>query len=643
MHKPESNSRDSQGGLTRLARTPLADLLRGRISGRMDARHVAARADLPPELTSLVYRTAHSARVRHREQHEMAEELSSWLQQGLAAGESADVLAKRFGNPAELSPLLRWAAVQRRSRLRRVMRRVWQVAVVAVVGALLSCAFLVGRYELGRPKLARDYLSEINRLAKEVPIERRAWPLYRQALMELEDFPDDDAELNEQAYVNDWPQIERYLKRNRPAFELARRAANKPRMGFWYGNPEDEPWLRKHYGEAPARDPQQQPLFALNTPHLDELARFRRLLLADSRRAVHAGEADVFLSNVQTLLGMAGHLRDGAPTMLTELRAFACFGTSLQLTGMMLADHPALLTDEQLVDLAHRIATFSGGGTLRARLDGEQLLFEDLLQRIYTDDGNGDGHLTREGYRMWARLDEDEPLNLSQPIAGNEYVEASHGAFVSLFTASRKDVSYLAERLTLRFQAERAGPLWEWDASSAEEHVLAHLNSPYDKQRYWPVLYVFPGFRHIALRGEVLTQQRDATLTAIGLQLYHRRHDAWPGRLSELTPFPLPRVPQDRFSGKPLCYRLVDGLPLLYSTGMDRDDDGGRPHRMGNSLAERWEPWTKVSQPPRLANDGFGNLVRLGPKFDWDWILWPPPKAPAPSPGDDADEDRATE
>ena len=449
--------------------------------------------------------------------------------------------------------------------------------------------------------------------------------MYRAALLALEHFPDNDAELTERAYLNSWPQIAGYLKRNRAAFDLARQATQLPRLGLWYGDAADEPWLKKLYENQQAPQPADA-LYALPTPHLDELARLRRLLLADSRRAVAAGESRTFVSNVQTLFGMAEHLRNGLPAILTELRSFSCYGTGLQLTGMMLDEQPMLLSDEDLVDLAHRIATFSGGGTLRARLDGEQLLFEDMLQRIFTDDGSGDGRLTAEGYRIWRLVERDLPLEYQEPPGERDRTaDAVRGTVLSLLTASRKENSALAERLLLRFQAERAGPLWQWEASTAEAMLDELVESPLGELRYWPVLKLFPGFRHVALQGEILTQQRDATLAALGLELYRRRHGDWPTRLEQLTPFPLPAVPMDRFTGKPLHYRLVDGRPLLYSTGMDRDDDGGRAHRMGNELAQRWEPWVRVSQPPRLVNDGYGNQVLLPPKFDWDWILWPPP------------------
>jgi hypothetical protein len=80
--------------------------------------------------------------------------------------------------------------------------------------------------------------------------------------------------------------------------------------------------------------------------------------------------------------------------------------------------------------------------------------------------------------------------------------------------------------------------------------------------------------------------------------------------------------PIDRFTGQPACYLLVDGKPRLYSTGVDRDDDGGRSHRMGNHFGERWVPWSKVNRPHVPSRNSPLRRYAMGPKFDWDWVLW---------------------
>ncbi len=625
----KQQSADKQPGfLARLVRTPVTHLVRGNVSGRLSARSQATQAGLPAELMALVERTSRGTRLSRHKQRELAETLIAHMIDTLAAGVSIEQATVRFGDPAVAARLLRGAYHAHRSRSQRLMHRLIQTGLLSIVALLLGATALTVRYVSGRPAITQDYLAQIEQPARLRPSQDLAWPLYRAALLELEAFPDRNSDLSEQAFVHAWPQIASYLRRNRPAFELARQAAAKPRFGFVYGDPEDAVWLQKLHDGLHPLDTQAGPLYTLPAPQLDDLALLRRLLLADSRRALAAQEASVFCSNIQTLLGMAEHLREGAPSAMTELRAFACFGTSLQLMGFLLDEHSTLLSKAELLDLAHRIAAYSGGGTLRARLQGEHLLFEDLLQRTCTNDGADDGRLTAEGYRLWRQLGDKLPEDPAERLSPWGLMrEPLGGTALSLMTASRRDLSDMAERLVLRFQSERSGPLWQWEASTAEEQIEKLLNSPHNRIRYWPVLHLFPSFQNLALRGEVLTQQRDAMLTVIALELHRRREGHYPEMLEQLTPSPLPAVPLDRFTGKPLCYRLIDGQPLVYSTGMDRDDDGGRPHRMGNDLAERWEPWKKVSAPPRLLNDGFGGQMLMGPKFDWDWILWPQPIA----------------
>ena len=109
--------------------------------------------------------------------------------------------------------------------------------------------------------------------------------------------------------------------------------------------------------------------------------------------------------------------------------------------------------------------------------------------------------------------------------------------------------------------------------------------------------------RRVQLR-PLVAQQRDAMLVAIALELYRRRRGVWPASLDALVPELLPAIGPDRFDGEPLRYRLLDGKPLVYAIGWDRDDDRGQPPRNQRGRPE-----------PRLARNT---------QADGDWILWPP-------------------
>jgi hypothetical protein len=60
------------------------------------------------------------------------------------------------------------------------------------------------------------------------------------------------------------------------------------------------------------------------------------------------------------------------------------------------------------------------------------------------------------------------------------------------------------------------------------------------------------------------------------IRLYRADHDRLPERLEQLAPKYLRQLPDDPFTGRPLIYRPQGASYLLYSTGPDLDDDGGR-------------------------------------------------------------------
>ncbi|HTU27262.1 MAG TPA: hypothetical protein VMF30_17775, partial [Pirellulales bacterium] len=150
--------------------------------------------------------------------------------------------------------------------------------------------------------------------------------------------------------------------------------------------------------------------------------------------------------------------------------------------------------------------------------------------------------------------------------------------------------------------------------------------------RLAPLLAITPHFEGAYLRGQYLTQERDAALVAIALVAYHGRHQAWPEQLSELVPDYLPAVPADRFDGQPLRYRLFDGQPRVYSVGPDLVDHGGQlPER--NALAG---DEASRAPGPITADELYGEvatrLYQAGGKPNpqaagWDWLLWPPPES----------------
>ncbi|NOY40243.1 MAG: hypothetical protein GXP26_00200 [Planctomycetes bacterium] len=108
--------------------------------------------------------------------------------------------------------------------------------------------------------------------------------------------------------------------------------------------------------------------------------------------------------------------------------------------------------------------------------------------------------------------------------------------------------------------------------------------------------------------------QCDGVLIGIALELYRREFGEWPGSLKRLSPGRLPGVPVDRLSGGPLGYRIVEGQPIVYSVGVDGDDDQGRPPMVFGTP-------TPLNAAP---NDvlSINRPLRTNPHYDGDWVIW---------------------
>ncbi len=69
-------------------------------------------------------------------------------------------------------------------------------------------------------------------------------------------------------------------------------------------------------------------------------------------------------------------------------------------------------------------------------------------------------------------------------------------------------------------------------------------------------------------------QQRNLRL-AFALAAYQRDQGRYPGKLDELAPKYIDKIPDDLFADKPLTYKREDKGFLLYSVGPNGNDDGG--------------------------------------------------------------------
>jgi hypothetical protein len=239
---------------------------------------------------------------------------------------------------------------------------------------------------------------------------------------------------------------------------------------------------------------------------------------------------------------------------------------------------------------------------------------------LYTDTGDGDGQITNEGLqRIKWMISLLEP---NQKLADTEWSPRLPGLAVAaaapagLFgMASRAEVAEVYERFMGQQEATFDRHLWELEAHSLENGLEGW--STIEKLQYLPITILLPTLSAARYSVETSRGMRDGVLAGIALELYRREHGDWPKSLDQLAPRWLPSVPIDRMTGGPLGYKIIDDRPVVYSVGVDRDDDGGRApvDADGNSDSVLASPNHFELQP--VADESHNG----------DWLIWSPPAA----------------
>ncbi len=198
--------------------------------------------------------------------------------------------------------------------------------------------------------------------------------------------------------------------------------------------------------------------------------------------------------------------------------------------------------------LVKEVRKFDRPISLRAirQLETEKLILWDTIQRLMRDtdaDGKLD-HIEKAAIK---------PVTLESVIAETEEaLDRIRKAFTSDYETANRQSEQVERWLSSR-------------KSSLTGLLLTNLTKVARPQRR-------------------MKAQRNAVRVVLRLHAYYAEHGKWPKTLAEATEGASSAIRRDQFSGKDMIYRIVNGQPLLYSVGVDGDDDGGKPATDG----KRW-------------------------------------------------------
>ncbi len=366
----------------------------------------------------------------------------------------------------------------------------------------------------------------------------------------------------EQYSAANFARLEAELNPLEPALAIARGLARRPR------------------GRLPleyARDPLETLL-----PAQVAAQRLNQWLVLDALRQAQAGRMKEALQSCRAALNAARTLGD-EPLMISQrIRISGVLDACWTVERTLAQGEPDPKDLEGLQQLLELEDTHD---PLTVALRGERA----ALHRVF--------ELVESGEVALARLDDkfapktfDLKVDLQDkylPWLTTSEIRSEHLLFLSLMTGYIEAASL---------------PLHE---QAAAERVLdAKVTPLWGRTRV--IRFLMPPVNRFSDHSRRYHAQVRCVLGAVAAERYRRARGRWPATLADLTPAFPGAVPLDPYDGKPLRYRkLPDGV-VVYSVGLDGNDDGGRidranPVATGTDLGCRLWDVKHRRQPPRPA------------------------------------------
>ena len=451
----------------------------------------------------------------------------------------------------------------------------------------------------------RDFLAELNQQNDAVPPEQQVWPELRQLVVGFDCPPDRSLRdhLSESLHALTPTEQDRWLSERQELLDSIRALLHRPRLGVsclpGLPEPVDHALLLSTNERAalaltstdttlnqqPASSG-SEPLIALPLRFLSPLRTLAQLLEADLASALRDNANPRAVEDCIALLNL-GRLCRQNPMLMAQLSAAAL--EAMADTGILTFLSTAKGVDPELLEHLSQALTSTSASF---SLEGERMQLEDLVQRIYSDDGAGDGVLmARQMGIAFASTTNPMPVPL-QVGSRSRIKEFILQPLIRGFCASRREVLDAQEAVLSEAQALMDSDAWtlDWTALDAQQSNLIP-RPPLQSLHLFPLPLITSDLEPVVL--VQLTRQflRHLTRTVLALHQFHARYGVWPERLQELQPEWLSPLPRDPYDGALLRYEVRDGQPLLWSIGPDRVNQGGEFSKTGASFRlERVDP-----------------------------------------------------
>ena len=515
-----------------------------------------------------------------------------------------------------------------------VLKRMTYVSLLLVGVYIIWCA-VIWKHQ---PTIAVDYIAMQNAKALSVDNQDAALPLYIDAAIAFKNDPepsskDYDLLVPYWPHHGGWEMYVEWIHRNSTTFELIREASGKTGLRLIIGaQPTDKD--KELFGEdvqfsyfvdeqvSQFDQLMDGSLLNISLQYLGTFRSLARMLVYDARQGAFESDQSRFLSDVEAILKLAKHCKE-TPTLISDLVAMSITKMSLRVTGEVLALSPEVFDKQHLTRLSNLY--LEADDLFNIRFETERVLLLDSLQRLYTDDGNGEGSLLVKSMPLMQLITSVNETSL--PWANTIFSFLS-GPLVTWNVASRKETLAEYDRRMDYYTEQSTLPLY---ARQLNDQFVSDEDGWWSYSRFIVDDMLAPVFGPSINAESTSLAERDSIVAAIAMELYRRAEGKWPTRLDQAMQHP----PLDPWSSEPMQIAFEDGRPLIYSLGVDQNDDGGTFY---NKRGQTYRsPWAQYLEPERMFSDHEGYSANRSNEQarDWqpadsedlpdgDWILWPP-------------------
>jgi hypothetical protein len=616
---------------------------RNKFFARCDWRDTLREADLDRSVSELVEQVVVATRLSRNEKQQVASELIAHFQDGLERGIAPDTLIGEFGEPQLAATLIRRGKIRNRT----MANKFWQFGAYGGLGVLAAYVFMSWYFYRGMPQPTLDYMAQINQVFADVPEEQRAWPVYRDVMRKMQFIegpggrfeeiyfrdPDgpDDWRLVEATDGEQWQRAIDKLADSKELLDALRLGGQLPILGlelqsnpFDY-SPEDQQTLfpkgmpsdgfneeLKQRLSPQAAELIDESLISTLLPHVQSMRTCARILTVDTRWAIETENWERAVQNVEAMFGLSRQASEPG-FFIGLLVSCAISQISCDALYEVIAAGAEQLSDNHLERL-QRAAEYDSMWDL-VNFETERAFFDDLLQRTFTDDGNGDGRITAAGLEVLTNF----RTLLGISTEANQDIQSAWGKLYTRVVGPTSLIWMPSRREHVAYADDFYGTIEQRFFEPYHVDKMDDVESSVS-ERFQIFLMMMPAVQLV--RGAVARTEvnRQSVATAVAIYRFHRQHNRWPDSAGEVVGEYLNSFPIDPLNGQPLVYLPKDGGFILYGFGIDGDDDGGRPYLVSKETGQPAPELDEKDLRPHHANEFH---FRIAQETDGDWIAWP--------------------